>query len=92
MMPPRLKQASTYSADVGWCAKRLAEGYPVWCVRDRATGLVASFVACEGIEAWSSFGDRPTSDYFVQRLVVSPTTGNVMFGPECAWPRAGVSP
>lgn len=90
MNPPRFKHASTYADDTAWCAKRLAEGYRVWCARWLKTGLVTSYVATEDdIATWEALNGEPVASFAVHAVYRSAATGNVSFGPECPWPMEG---
>ena len=80
------KEASTYAADRAWCARWLARGRPVWCVRSKERGIVVAYVANE-IAEWTQFKGSPVDDYTVQQMVMR--DGEAWFGPECGWPRPG---
>lgn len=80
----RKRASPSLSQDKAWCGKHLARGTPVWCVRDKATGLVIGYVA-EDIAGVTHFDGVDVALFTVQRMVMR--DGSAFFGPECAWPR-----
>jgi hypothetical protein len=87
-MTPKFRQATTLGADLEWATKHLFDGWEVWCVRWKRSGLVRTFIAAppDWLAAQTGLDDEPLESFTVQRLLLSPETGRAMFGPECAWP------
>lgn len=88
MKPLTRKGATTMAMDKAWCAKHLARGTPVWCIRRRPRhgGMVVGYVA-EDIRGWTQFAGEPVDAFFVQQMVMR--DAHAWFGPECEWPREG---
>lgn len=79
----RKRATASLAMDRAWCARHLARGTPVWCVRRKVGGVVVSYVAAD-ISSWLSFDGEPLSEFTVQRMYMK--DGLARFGPECAWP------
>jgi hypothetical protein len=41
----RTHRATTYAETMAWARDRLREGFEVWCIRDRESGIVVTYLA-----------------------------------------------
>jgi hypothetical protein len=80
----RKRPSASINTDRSWCARHLARGTPVWCVRRKVGGLVVAYVA-EDVAGFTQFDGEEVYAFTVQRMYMK--DGLARFGPECAWPR-----